>query len=482
MPHHLTEYMVEENRRSESYLCLSPVDGRPFAERPLATDRDVERSLSAARTATRMWSVTSLEDRMAACTRFVDAFGARRDAIAEEITWQMGRPIGQTPSEIRGVEERARSMIGLAPEALKDFWPDPRNGITRFIRREPLGVVLVMAPWNYPYLTAVNAVIAAILAGNAVMLKHSEQTFLCAERFAEAFDSAGLPKGVFQVLHLSHEQSAGLITMDEGPDLVCFTGSVEGGSAVQRAAAARSDRFIGVGLELGGKDAAYVRCDADVDAAVANLVDGAFFNAGQSCCGIERLYVHADVYDHFLDKFVETTQELRLGNPIERATTLGPLVRTRSADFVREQIAEAVHRGAHALVDSTAFPFDAVGTPYMAPQVLTDVDHSMRVMTEETFGPVVGIMKVRTDDEAVALMNDSAYGLTASVWTSDENAALELGERLEVGTVFMNRCDYLDPELAWTGVKASGRGVTLSRFGFDQVTRPKSFHLRVHAS
>jgi len=377
---------------------------------------------------------------------------------------------------VRGFDERARHMLAIAAEALAPLDPGEKAGFRRFIRREPLGLVLTIAPWNYPYLTAVNSVVPALAAGNAVILRHSAQTPLCAERFAEAFAAAGLPAGVFQFLHAEHEDVEWMIRELE-VDHVAFTGSVAGGRAVQRAAAGL--RFPSLGLELGGKDPAYVRPDADLAHAVAGLVDGAFFNAGQSCCGIERVYVHEAVYDSFVEGFVEAARAYRLGDPREPGTTLGPLVRTAAADFVRGQVAEALAAGARALLDRAAFPADAEGTPYLAPQVLVDVDHSMRVMTEETFGPAVGIMRVGGDDEAVRLMNDSAYGLTASIWTADPAAAVAIGDRVETGTWFMNRCDYLDPGLAWTGVKDSGRGCTLSRVGYETLTRPKSFHLRI---
>ncbi|MFM8992477.1 MAG: aldehyde dehydrogenase family protein, partial [Alphaproteobacteria bacterium] len=307
-----------------------------------------------------------------------------------------------------------------------------------------------------------------------VILKHSHQTPLVAEAFRDGLAKAGLPDGVFQVLHLGHADTEALIG-HPGVDFVAFTGSVQGGHAGTRAA---KDRFIGLGLELGGKDPAYVRADCDLDHAVENLVDGAFFNSGQSCCGIERIYVHADVHDRFVDGFVALTRTYVLGDPLDPATTLGPMVRASAADFVRGQVADAVAAGARSLVDPRHFPADAPGTPYLAPHVLVGVDHAMRVMTEESFGPVIGIMKVSSDEEAIRLMNDSAYGLTAAIWTSDEDAALSIGARVETGTWFMNRCDYLDPELAWTGVKDSGRGCTLSRLGYDYLTRPKSFHLR----
>jgi acyl-CoA reductase-like NAD-dependent aldehyde dehydrogenase len=453
---------------------VSPVDGRIVAERALADDRRIASTLQRARTAQRHWRALPLAERCAILARGVDAFVADGAAIAEEVTWQMGRPVSQSPGEVRGFAERARHMIAIAPEALADIDPGPKQGFTRFIRREPLGVAFVLAPWNYPYLTAVNAVVPALLAGNAVILKPSHQTPLTGERMANAFAKGGLPDDVLQTLHLAHAAAERVMASD-AVDFVAFTGSVAGGHAVQRAIAGR---FIGAGLELGGKDPAYVRADADLAAAVDGLVDGAFFNSGQSCCGIERIYVHEAVYDRFVDGYAALTAKYVLGNPLEAATTLGPMARKPLADVVRAQTAEALAEGARALIDPTGFPADTGDSPYLAPQVLVDVAHGMRVMREESFGPVVGIMPVASDDEAVALMNDSEFGLTAAVYTRDEVAAVALGSRVETGTWFMNRCDYLDPALAWTGVKNSGRGCSLSRVGFEQLTRPKSFHLR----
>ncbi|MBL8832889.1 MAG: aldehyde dehydrogenase family protein [Rhodospirillales bacterium] len=453
---------------------ISPVDGREYCTRPLADAAKIEAALAAAQKAKEGWRRTPLAERVAILGRMVDAVVAGKDAIAEELTWQMGRPVSQTPGEVRGFEERARHMLAIAPEALGDVAPAAKPGFTRFIRRDPLGLVFVVAPWNYPFLTSVNAVIPALAAGNVVILKHSHQTPLVAERYEAAAKAAGLPAGVFQILHTDHADAARIVG-DGRVDFVCFTGSVEGGKAIQRAI---GERFIGAGLELGGKDPAYVRADANLAHAVENLVDGAFFNSGQSCCGIERIYVHESLYSKFVDGFVELTKTYKLGNPTDKATNLGPMVRAGAADFVRGQIAEAVKQGARSLIDPRHFPADKAGTPYLAPHVLVDVDHKMRVMTEESFGPVIGIMKVSSDDEAVALMNDSAYGLTAALWTMDAAAAEKLGARIETGTVFMNRCDYLDPGLAWTGVKDTGRGATLSALGYEQLTRPKSFHLR----
>lgn len=460
----------------KTFQVISPVDGSVYLEREYVTASHIETVLTTAKAAQKAWKAVPLSERIAICERAVAYFIEHADAIGTELTWQMGRPIAYTPNEIRrGFQERARYMMQAAIGALSDVSVSERDGFQRFIRREALGTVFVVAPWNYPYLTSVNVVIPALLSGNTVILKHAQQTPLCAERYAEAFKAAGLPEGVFQYIHTTHDYVAQIIA-DSRVDFVAFTGSVSGGHAVQRAAA---ERFIATGLELGGKDPAYVRADGNVAFAVENLVDGALFNSGQSCCGIERIYVHEKVYDEFVHGAVDLVNKYILGNPFDAGTHLGPMVRTSAAEFVREQIREAVSQGADALIDPSLFSSNQVGTPYLAPQLLVNVNHSMRIMTEETFGPAVGIMKVSSDEEAIALMNDSDYGLTASVWTGDAEAALFIGNQIETGTWFMNRCDYLDPELAWTGVKDSGRGCTLSALGYEALTRPKSFHLRV---
>lgn len=458
----------------KTFSVVSPVDGEVYIERPYADHKQIDEALSLAGRMGDAWRAWPIDKRVNIVDKAVDIFVSRKEEISEELTWQMGRPIRFAPGEVAGFEERARHMASIAADALAPVVPAAREGFNRFITREPLGQVLVIAPWNYPYLTAVNAVVPALLAGNTVILKHSAQTPLCAERFVQAFLEAGLPEGIFQYLHLDHDDTERLIGAPE-IDFIAFTGSVPGGRMVERAAAGL---FKGVGLELGGKDPAYVRADADLDHAIATVVDGAFFNSGQSCCGIERVYVHRDVYDDFVAGAVDLVNDYRLGPPQQQTTTLGPLVRASAADFVRGQVADALAQGAVAHIDATRFEFDAPGTPYLAPQLLTRVDHRMRVMTEESFGPVVGVQPVDGDEEAIRLMNDSEFGLTAAVFTVDEQAALTIGSRVDTGTFFMNRCDYLDPALAWTGVKHSGRGCTLSSLGFEQLTRPKSYHLK----
>jgi acyl-CoA reductase-like NAD-dependent aldehyde dehydrogenase len=454
---------------------ISPVDGSVYAERAAASDAQIDETLERARAGQQSWRQVPIAERAAIMGRFCSEFERRGAEIATGLTWQMGRPIRFAPSEVRGTLERARHMSAIAPAALADVDAGPKPGFRRFIRREPLGVVFTVAAWNYPYLIAVNSVVPALMAGNAVVLKHSAQTPLCAEVLAECFAAAGLPAGLFQVLHLGHAHTERVVR-DPRVDFVAFTGSVAGGRAVQRVAA---ERFIGVGLELGGCDPVYVREDADLPHAIENIVDGAYFNSGQSCCGLQRIYVHESLYEPFTRGCIELIQQYRLGDPLDSATTLGPLVRTAAADAVRSQVRTAVDAGARPAIEERAFPRSRPGTPYLAPQLLLDAPAGSSVMREEIFGPVAGVMKVRSDAEAIAHMNDSAFGLTAAVWTSDAAAAEALGRQVHTGTWFMNRCDYLDPALAWVGVKDSGRGCTLSVIGYEHLTRPKSFHLRV---
>jgi acyl-CoA reductase-like NAD-dependent aldehyde dehydrogenase len=454
---------------------ISPIDDSVYVQRDYASQELIGNTLESATIAQKKWKQTPLSERKQLCSRAVDAFVAKKEAIAEEICWQMGRPIRSAAGEVAGLEERARAMIELADQGLAPVKLSQKEGFERWIQREAIGVIFVVAPWNYPYLTAINAIMPAILAGNTVVLKHSAQTPLCAERLHEAFIAGGLPEGVFQYLHLSHSDTEAVI-QDERVNYIAFTGSVPGGEMVEKAAAGR---FIGLGLELGGKDPAYVRQDANLTQAVETTMDGAFYNSGQSCCGIERIYVHESIYDDFLAQAVDWVKGLTLGRSDNPETTLGPVVRASAADFVREQIREAISQGAVAHIADDDFAEDQPTNAYLAPQLLSNVDHTMRVMTEESFGPVVGIQKVSSDEEAIELMNDSEYGLTASIFTQDIKTGIVLGQQVETGTFFINRCDYLDPELAWTGIKNSGNGCTLSVMGYESLTRPKSFHIKI---
>jgi len=450
--------------------CISPIDGSVVATRE-AMDRPTAMStINAARAAQPGWAARPLDERIALVMAGVAALGAANDEIVPELAHMMGRPV-RYGGEFGGVEERAGHMASIAAASLADIRVGEDDQFRRFIRRLPHGVVFVVAPWNYPYLTAINTIAPALIAGNAVVLKHATQTLLAGERLASAFHAAGVPESLFVNLCLDHDTTAGLIG-DGLFDFINFTGSVGGGRAMEHAAAGT---FTGVGTELGGKDPGYVMEDADLEAAVATLVDAAMFNSGQCCCGIERIYVHHSHYDEFVDRAVATVNGYQLGNPLDHDTTMGPMAHVRFAAHVRRQIDDAVAAGAVAHIARMA---GDDGGAYLTPQVLTNVTHDMEVMREESFGPVVGIMKVRDDDEAVAMMNDSHYGLTASLWTGDVDRAEAVGNRVETGTVFLNRADYLDPGLCWTGVKDTGRGGGLSVIGFHNLTRPKSYHLK----
>ncbi|RWX78517.1 aldehyde dehydrogenase family protein [Neorhizobium lilium] len=452
--------------------CISPVDGSVYAERPAMSEQAAREAVSRARQAQKSWARRPLEDRVQLVLKGVTRLNEMTDEVVPELAWMMGRPV-RYGGEFRGFNERSNYVASIAADALAPLLVEDSASFERRIEREPHGVVLVIAPWNYPYMTAINTVAPALMAGNTVVIKHAAQTLLVGERMVRAFVEAGVPEDVFQNLFLDHETTGALIA-DGLFNFINFTGSVEGGRAIERAAAGT---FTGIGLELGGKDPGYVMEDADLNAAVDTLMDGATFNSGQCCCGIERIYVHESLYDSFVEKSVAWVSNYKLGNPLEPDTTLGPMAHKRFAKTVREQIAGAVAQGAKALVDPKLFPADDGGA-YLAPQVLVDVDHSMEIMREETFGPAVGIMKVKSDDEAIALMNDSKYGLTASLWTQDPERAGRIGREIETGTVFMNRADYLDPALVWTGVKQTGRGGSLSVLGFHNLTRPKSYHLK----
>lgn len=450
--------------------CISPVDGSVYAERPVLSPDAARRVAARARAAQGDWAARPLRERIDLVMAGVAAVGAMNDAIVPELAHMMGRPV-RYGGEFGGFNERASHMAAIAEAALADINVGEDATFRRYIRRVPHGVVFVVAPWNYPYMTAINTVAPALIAGNTVVLKHATQTLLVGERMAAAFHSAGVPEDVFQNVFLDHDTTSVLIS-ERAFDFVNFTGSVGGGRAMERAAAGT---FTGLGLELGGKDPGYVMEDADLDAAVDTLIDGAMFNSGQCCCGIERIYVHESLFDAFVDKAVAIVKGYKLGNPLEEATTLGPMAHRRFADEVRAQIDEAVAAGAVAHIPT--MPEDDGGA-YLSPQILTHVTHEMRVMRDESFGPVVGIMPVTSDEEAIALMNDSQFGLTASLWTQDVARAARIGDALETGTVFMNRADYLDPGLCWTGCKDTGRGGGLSVIGYHNLTRPKSFHLK----
>jgi acyl-CoA reductase-like NAD-dependent aldehyde dehydrogenase len=452
--------------------CISPIDGALYAERPAASEATARQAVEAARRQQTAWAARPLAERIALVRAGVARLGEMNEEIVPELAHMMGRPV-RYGGEFGGVDERASHMAKIAEQALAPLVVEQSERFERRILREPHGVIFVIAPWNYPYMTAINTVAPALIAGNAVVLKHATQTLLVGERMVRAFVEAGLPEGLFVNLFLDHATTEALLAGGVF-DFINFTGSVAGGRAIERAAAGT---FTGLGLELGGKDPGYVMEDADLDAAAATLIDGAMFNSGQSCCGIERIYVAEALYDAFVEKAVAIVSGYQLGNPLDPKTTLGPMASPRFAELVRTHTRAAVAAGAKALIDPAQFPADDAGA-YLMPQILVGVSHDMAVMREESFGPVVGIMKVKDDEEALALMNDSEFGLTASLWTRDPARAAALGARIATGTVFMNRADYLDPGLCWTGCRNTGRGGALSVIGYQNLTRPKSYHLK----
>ncbi len=457
-----------------SLTCISPIDGSIFAKRNTQTLTQARQTIAKARDAQAAWAALALQERIDLVLAGVAAIGAMNHEIVPELAHMMGRPV-RYGGEFKGFEERAIYMANIAKDALCDIDIDDNRSFKRYIKRIPHGVVFVVAPWNYPYMTAINTIAPALIAGNVVVLKHATQTLLVGERLTKAFHEAGVPEAVFANLFLSHDTTNALIA-ERAFDFINFTGSVDGGKTMEKAAAGT---FVGVSTELGGKDPAYVMDDGDLEGAVDTLMDGAFYNAGQCCCGIERIYVHETLYDAFIEKSQDWVNTLKLGNPLDPATSIGPMANIKFANTVRTQIANALAQGAKALINK--MPQDD-GNTYVTPQILIDVNHQMEVMHEESFGPVVGIMKVKNDDEAIALMNDSQYGLTASLWSANLERAQHVGNALETGTVFMNRADYLDPGLCWTGCKNTGRGGGLSIIGYHNLTRPKSYHLKQSTS
>jgi acyl-CoA reductase-like NAD-dependent aldehyde dehydrogenase len=451
---------------------ITPIDNTVYVEREYHSNK-IEETIESSMKAKKDWSNLAVSERVKLLNNFVDDFLSRSDVIGEELSRQIGRPISQASGELNGFKERADYMLSIAEKKLANIDVTKDNNFKSYIKRRALGIVFVIAPWNYPYLVAVNSIIPAMAAGNSVILKHSAQTPLCAEQLYQSAKKT-LPKNVFNYLHLNHEDGLKVVS-DKRINFVSFTGSVKAGYDVQKAT---HTKFIDMALELGGKDPAYARHDCDLEKTVENLVDGSFFNSGQSCCGIERIYVDEKIYNNFIELFASKTYGYKLGNPLEKETNLGPVVKLSAANFIHKQMDDAITKGAKKIIDENKFNFPKEHKNYMIPQVLTNVDHNMGFMTEETFGPCVGIMKVKDENEAIKLMNDSPYGLTASVWTKDIEIAEKIGSQVQTGTFFMNRCDYLDPALSWTGVKETGKGCSLSEIAYEKLTAPKSFHLR----
>ncbi|HXN06448.1 MAG TPA: aldehyde dehydrogenase family protein, partial [Nitrospiria bacterium] len=377
----------------------------------------------------------------------------------------------QAKNEINTFFDRAEYMLSIAKQTLSpDILPE-KEGFLRRIEHVPLGVVLNIVAWNYPLLIPVNVVVPALLSGNSVLLKHSAKTPLCGVHFENAFGHLDVP-GLVKNLIISHQETANLIA-DERIAYVAFTGSVPGGQKVYQQV---SKRFINAGLELGGKDPAYLAEDADIEFSVENIVDGACYNAGQSCCAVERVYVHEKHYDQFLSKAKKLLEAYRQGDPLDDATAMGPLVSPGAIKVLERQVKDGIKKGGRLLLGGKKMA-GSKGN-FFLPTLIADLPNHAEIMQEESFGPVVPVMRVKDDDEALACMNDTRFGLTASIWTKSQERAERFARALEAGTIYQNRCDYLDPALPWTGMRESGFGSTLSRYGFYHLTKRKSIHFR----
>jgi acyl-CoA reductase-like NAD-dependent aldehyde dehydrogenase len=458
----------------EQLVVDNPFTGSPACTVALADDALVGATLERARSAQRSWCAQALRERMALCERAAAALEADAASIASDITSMMGKPLAQARGEIKTCAARARHMIGIAESSLADIELPPSGSFERRIVREPLGVVLDLPAWNYPLLTAVNCIVPAVLAGNAVIVKHSPRSPLCGEHFARAFERAGAPAHLVQALHCDYPATERLAG-DERVDQVVFTGSIFGG---HRIVESLSRRFAHPCLELGGNDPAYVAADCDLAKTVENVVDGAMYNAGQSCCAVERVYVHESVYGPFVEMAEALVRGYVLGDPTDPATTLGPIAQPHHVAELEEAVHDARARGGRVVAGGKGTQVDGKGRFFEA-TLIAGGSHAMKLFRQESFGPILPVMRVASDEEALAKMNDSRLGLTASVWTGDRERALRFARALECGTVYMNRCDYLDPALPWSGWKDSGRGVSLSALGFEGLTRPKSVHFRL---
>ncbi|MDC0937331.1 aldehyde dehydrogenase family protein [Pirellulales bacterium] len=454
-----------------SFSVVNPFDGSKVAEIRCDSGNEIEAKLDAARDAQIAWRELNLDQRAGVVRAGLAAVESASEQIVRDVTRQMGKPLAESRGELRTFFARAEQALNVAASALAPEVISDEPDIVRRIEHAPLGVVLNLAAWNYPLLIPVNVIVPALLAGNVVLLKHSTRTLLTGRALADAFGQLEI-SGLVTELVLGHQEVAKVMT-DARIDFAAFTGSVAGGRAVHRAAA---ERLLDVGLELGGNDSAYVAADADLDFAVPNIVEGACYNAGQSCCAIERVYVHRDRYDEFLERALPLVADLRLGDPLDESTTMGPMASSAAPAELQAQVDQAVRRGARLLAGGRQ-PND-IGANFFEPTVLADVPQDADVMQEESFGPLLPVAAVSDDGEAIDKMNDSRYGLTASIWTTDAERADLIASRVDAGTVFQNRADYIDPDLPWTGWKESGFGSTLSRYGYHQMTRRKAIHLR----
>jgi acyl-CoA reductase-like NAD-dependent aldehyde dehydrogenase len=451
---------------------LNPANHGLLRELEEETPSTLRRKFEHARAAQPAWAALPLPDRLAAIARFRELLVEHTRLLAETLTEEMGKPISQSRNEVTGVLARIDFFLGHTEKTLADetVLDDPEQKLSERISHEPLGVIANISAWNYPYFVGCNVFVPALLAGNAVLYKPSEYASLTGLAIAGLMHAAGVPEAVFSPVIGGASTGAALLKLEL--DGVFFTGSFATG---QKIAATAGKRLIKTQLELGGKDPVYVCEDADIKAAVAATADGAFYNTGQSCCSVERLYVHERIHDEFVAAFIDEVRGYKMGDPMDEATYIGPLARQPQIAFLKNQVADARAKGAKLLLGGKSIPGKG---NYFEPTVFSQVNHSMLLMREESFGPIIGIQQVGDDAEAVQLMNDTEYGLTAGVYTPDATRAKKILAQVHAGSAYWNCCDRVSPRLPWSGVRNSGIGLTLSTYGIQTFTRPKAWHLR----
>jgi len=451
---------------------VNPATGSTVVRLAADGARDVAQRHAAARAAQPRWAATPIRKRIATIERFREQIVAQGETLARTLTQEVGKPIRQSRNELKGLLARLDFFTAESARVLREqkVFADATQNLDERITHEPLGVVANISAWNYPYFVGSNVFIPALVAGNAVLYKPSEYATLTGRHIADLLHAAGVPDDVF--VPVIGGAATGAALLRQPLDGVFFTGSYATGA---RVAAIAGKRMIKVQLELGGKDPVYVCDDVDAKTAAAAVADGAFYNTGQSCCSVERIYVHEAIHDAFVDAFVAEVQSYRIGDPMDEATYIGPLTRRAQLDVLRRQVADARRKGASLLCGGSAIKRKG---SWFAPTVLANVDHSMLVMREESFGPIIGIQAVADDAAAIELMNDTEYGLTAGVYTHDAARARRILSRVHAGSVYWNCCDRVSPRLPWSGVKHSGIGLTLGTMGIQAFTRPTAWHLR----
>jgi len=448
----------------------NPADGTVITEVTADNATAVRRKYELARAGQSKWAKVPLKKRLATIAAFRERVVAMQETLARTLTHEVGKPIRQSRNELNGLLGRIDFFLAASGAMLRDEKVFDDQKLEERIVHEPLGVIANISAWNYPYFVGGNVFVPALLAGNAVLYKPSEFATLTGIHIAELLHEAGVPRDVF--VPVIGDGATGAALLRQPVDGVFFTGSLATGEKI---AARAAERMIKVQLELGGKDPIYVCEDVDIAAAASAVADGAFYNTGQSCCSVERIYVHESIHDAFVRAFVDEVRGYKLGDPMDESTYIGAITRRPQLEILKKQVADAKRKGARLLLGGNIVKRKG---NWFEPTVFADVDHSMTLMKDESFGPIIGIEAVADDDAAVDLMNDTEYGLTAGVYTKDERRAKRILARVNAGTVYWNCCDRVSPRLPWSGVKHSGIGVTLSTYGIQTFTRPKAWHLK----